>query len=247
LSLRYRVALVTGATRGIGKEIALTLGRAGIRVAVSYRTNRQAAQRVVGTLQSLGSEGLAVPTDVTDPERVKELVSKVARQFGRLDILVNNVGVFEWKTVMDSTVEEWHAMLASNLYSVFHTSKAALPVMRGQRWGRVINLGSVGAERAFGQAKISAYSAAKAGMVAFSRSLALEEARYGITVNVVNPPIMDDSELSLEEAERVADARFPAGRPPTARDVAEAVKFFASEEASFVTGQVLNVSGGWML
>jgi len=247
LSLRYRVALVTGATRGIGKEIALTLGRAGIRVAVSYRTNRQAAQRVVGTLQSLGSEGLAVPTDVTDPERVKELVSKVARQFGRLDILVNNVGVFEWKTVMDSTVEEWHAMLASNLYSVFHTSKAALPVMRGQRWGRVINLGSVGAERAFGQAKISAYSAAKAGMVAFSRSLALEEARYGITVNVVNPPIMDDSELSLEEAERVADARFPASRPPTARDVAEAVKFFASEEASFVTGQVLNVSGGWML
>ena len=138
-------------------------------------------------------------------------------------------------------------MLASNLYSVFYTSKATLPVMRGQRWGRVINLGSVGAERAFGQAKISAYSAAKAGMVAFSRSLALEEARYGITVNVVNPPIMDDSELALEEAERVADARFPAGRPPTARDVAEAVKFFASEEASFITGQVLNVSGGWML
>ncbi len=247
MSLRYRVALVTGASRGIGKEIALTLGRAGIRVAVSYRTNRQAAQRVASALQSLGSEGLAVPTDVTDPERVKDLVSKVVRQFGRLDILVNNVGGFEWKTVVESTAEEWHAMLASNLYSVFYTSKAALPVMRGQRWGRVINLGSVGAERAFGQAKISAYSAAKAGMVAFSRSLALEEARHGITVNVVNPPIIDDSELSLEEAERVADARFPAGRPPTARDVAEAVKFFASEEASFITGQVLNVSGGWML
>jgi len=247
LSLRYRVALVTGASRGIGKEIALTLGRAGIRVAVSYRTNRQAAQRVVSALQSLRSEGLAIPTDVTDPERVKELVSKVVRQFGRLDILVNNVGGFEWKTVVDSTPEEWHAMLASNLYSVFYTAKAALPVMRGQRWGRVINLGSVGSERAFGQAKISAYSAAKAGMVAFSRSLALEEARHGITVNVVNPPIIDDSELSLEEAERVADARFPVGRPPTARDVAEAVKFFTSEEASFVTGQVLNVSGGWML
>jgi len=247
LSLRYRVALVTGASRGIGKEIALTLGRAGMRVAVSYHTNRQACQRVVSTLQSLGSEGLAIPTDVTDPERVRELVSKVVRQFGRLDIVVNNVGEFKWKTVMDSTVEEWQEMLASNLYSVFHTSKAVLPIMRGQRWGRLINLGSVGAERAFGQAKISAYSAAKAGMVALSRSLALEEARYGITVNVVNPPIIDDSELSLEEAERVADARFPAGRPPTGRDVAEAVKFFASEEASFITGQVLNVSGGWML
>ena len=247
MSLRYRVALVTGASRGIGKEIALTLGRAGIRVAVSYHTSRQAAHRVVSTLQSLGSEGLAIPTDVTDPERVQELVSKVVRQFGRLDILVNNVGEFKWKTVMDSTAEEWQEMLASNLYSVFHTSKAALLIMRGQRWGRVINLGAVGAERAFGQAKISAYSAAKAGMVALSRSLALEEARHGITVNVVNPPIIDDSELSLEEAERVADARFPAGRPPTGRDVAEAVKFFASEEASFITGQVLNVSGGWML
>jgi 3-oxoacyl-[acyl-carrier protein] reductase len=247
LSLRYRVALVTGASRGIGKEIALTLGRAGIRVAVSYHTSRQAAQRVVSALQSLGSEGVAIPTDVTVPERVKDLVSKVVRQFGRLDILVNNVGEFKWKTVMDSTAEEWQDMLASNLYSVFHTSKAALHIMRGQRWGRVINLGSVGAERAFGQAKISAYSAAKAGMVALSRSLALEEARYGITVNVVNPPIIDDSDLSLEEAERVTDARFPAGRPPTGRDVAEAVKFFASEEASFITGQVLNVSGGWML
>ena len=247
MSLRYRVALVTGASRGIGKEIALTLGRVGIRVGVSYHTNRQAAERVVSMLQSLGSEGLAIPTDVTDLQRVKDLVSKVVRQFGRLDILVNNVGEFKWKTVVDSTAEEWHAMLASNLYSVFYTSKCALPVMRGQRWGRVINLGSVGAERAFGQAKISAYSAAKAGMVALSRSLALEEARHGITVNVVNPPIMDDSELSLEEAERVTDARFPAGRPATGRDVAEAVKFFASEEASFITGQVLNVSGGWML
>ncbi len=247
MSLRYRVALVTGASRGIGKEIALTLGRVGIRVAVSYHTNRQAAERVVSMLQSLGSEGLAIPTDVTDPQRVKELVSKVVRQFGRLDILVNNVGEFKWKTVEDSTAEEWQAMLASNLYSVFYTSKWALPVMRGQRWGRVINLGSVGAERAFGQAKISAYSAAKAGMVALSRSLALEEARHGITVNVVNPPIMDDSELSLQEAERVTDARFPAGRPATGRDVAEAVKFFASEEASFITGQVLNVTGGWML
>ncbi len=247
MSLKYRVALVTGASRGIGKEIALTLGRAGTRVAVSYHSNRQSAQRVVSALQSLGSEGMAIGSDVTDPERVKELVDKVVRQFGRLDILVNNVGEFKWKAVLESTVEEWHAILASNLYSVFYTSKAALPVMRGQRWGRVVNLGSVGAERAFGQAKISAYLAAKAGMVALSRSLALEEARYGITVNVVNPPIMDDTELSLEEAERVADARFPAGRPPTGRDVAEAVKFFASEEASFVTGQVLNVSGGWML
>ena len=247
MSLQNRVALVTGASRGIGKEIALTLGRDGARVAVSYRTNKMGAQKVVNALRALGTDGWAVESNVTDPARCKELVDGVARHFGRLDILVNNVGDFEWKPVFESTLEEWHAIIASNLLSVFYVSKYALPAMRRQRWGRIINLGAVGAERAFGQAKISAYSAAKAGMVAFSRSLALEEARNGITVNVVNPPIIDDKELSLEEAVRIADARFPVGRPATAQDVAEAVKFFASQEACFVTGQVLNVSGGWML
>lgn len=247
MSLENRAVLVTGAARGIGKEIALTFGRAGARVAVSYRTNKLGAERVVNELRALGAEGWALATDVTDPTRVNDLVDAIVRHFGRLDILVNNVGDFEWKPVMESTPEEWHAILASNLFSVFYTSKFALPTMRRQRWGRIINLGAVGAERAFGQAKISAYSAAKAGMVAFSRSLALEEARYGITVNVVNPSILDDTDLSVEEAERMTDARFPVGRPATAEDVAQAVKFFASEEAAFVTGQVLNVSGGWML
>jgi 3-oxoacyl-[acyl-carrier protein] reductase len=247
VALRNRVALVTGASRGIGKEIALTLGRAGLRVAVAYRTNKLGAQKVVSDLRALGAEGLTLATDVTDPGRAKELVDAVAKHFGRLDILVNNVGDFEWKPVADSSVEEWRSVIASNLYSVFYATKSALPFMRRQHWGRIINLGAVGAERAFGQAKISAYSAAKAGIVAFTRSVALEEARNGITANVVNPPVIDDKELSLEEAQRLTDARFPVGRPATGRDVGEAVKFFASEEAAFITGQVLNVSGGWML
>jgi len=238
---------VTGASRGIGKEVALTLGRAGARVAVSYRTNKIGAEKVVAALRNRGAESWAVSTDVTDPNRVKALIEGVAGHFGRLDILVNNVGDFEWKTVHESKIEEWHSILLSNLYSVFYTSKYALPAMRQRRWGRIINLGAVGAERAFGQAKISAYSAAKAGVVAFTRSLALEEARFGITVNVVNPPVLDEKELSVEEAERLVDARFPVGRPPSAQDVAEAVKFFAMERSSFITGQVLNVSGGWML
>ncbi len=247
MALRNRVALVTGAARGIGREIALILGRAGVRVAVSYRANKLGAQKLAGELRACGGDGWALPTDVTDPARVKELIESVTQHFGRLDILVNNVGDFEWKPVVESTVEEWHALLVSNLYSAFYTTKFAVPIMRRQHWGRIINLGSVGAERAFGQAKISAYSAAKAGLVAFSRSLALEEARNGITVNVVNPPVIDDKELSLEEAQRLTDARFPVGRPATGRDVAEAVRFFCSEEAAFLTGQVLNVSGGWML
>ena len=245
--LRNRVALVTGATRGIGKEIALAMGRAGMRVAVAFRTNKLGAHRVLADLRAAGTEGLALATDVTDPARVKELMEAVAKHFGRLDVLVNNVGDFEWKPVVESTVEEWSAIITSNLHSVFYTTKFVLPIMRRQHWGRIINLGAVGAERAFGQAKISAYSAAKAGIVAFTRSVALEEARNGITANVVNPPVIDEKELSLEEAQRLTDARFPVGRPATGRDISEAVKFFASEEAAFITGQVLNVSGGWML
>lgn len=247
MSLRNRVALVTGASRGIGKEIALTLGRAGVRVAISYRTNKMGAQKVADELRNMAGEGAVFPTDVTDPTRVSELVEAIVRRFGGLDILVNNVGVFEWKPLVESTLEEWHSILASNLYSVLYTTKFSVPIMRQRRWGRIINLGAVGAERAFGQAKISAYSAAKAGLVAFSRSVALEEARHGITVNVVNPPVIDEKALSLEEAEKLIDARFPVGRPATGRDIAEAVKFFASDEAAFITGQVLNVSGGWML
>jgi len=195
----------------------------------------------------VGAEGVVVATDVTDAVRVKQLIEVVVSRFGGLDILVNNVGVFEWKPVVDLTPEEWNSVVASNLFSVFYTSKYSVPVMRQKHWGRIINLGAVGAERAFGQAKIAAFSAAKAGLVAFSRSLALEEARNGITVNVVNPPVIDEKGLSLEEAEKLVDARFPVGRPATGRDIAEAVKFFASDEAAFITGQVLNVSGGWML
>ncbi|MGH9452549.1 MAG: SDR family NAD(P)-dependent oxidoreductase [Terriglobia bacterium] len=247
MSLRNRIALVTGASRGIGKEIALVLAREGARIAIGYRTNKHAAERVVGAIRALRTEALALATDVTDPARVKEVVDSVVKHYGRVDILVNNVGDFQWKTVLESSAEEWQAVVASNLFSVFYASKYVLPVMRRQRWGRIVNLGSAGAERAFGQAKISAYSAAKAGVIALSRSLALEEAKNGITVNVVNPAIIDDPDLSLEEASRVADARFPVGRPATSWDVAQAVKFFASEDSSFITGQILNVTGGWML
>lgn len=247
MSLQQRVALVTGGTRGIGKGIAMSFGREGARVAISYRVNKAAAQNTLRQLQAMGCECFAVEADATDAAQSEKLVSSVAERFGRLDVLVNNVGIFNWGTVVETTIEEWRRVLDSNLLSVFYASKAAIAPMRRQRWGRIVNLGAVGAERGFGQATISAYAAAKAALVAFSRSLALEEAKNGITVNVVNPPNIDDKELSLEEARRMRDARFPVGRPPSADDVAQAVKFLASESADYITGQVLSVSGGWMM
>src|SRR5262249_3046665 len=170
----------------------------------------------------------------------EQFVKTVTDRFGRLDILVNNVGDFRWGTLTEGSLEDWQDIFASNLMSVVFMSRAVLPHMRKGRWGRIINLGAVGAERAFGQAKISAYASgsAKAAVVALSRSLALEEAKNGITVNVVNPSSIDEKDLTLEEARRLKDARFPIGRPPTVDDVAASVAFFASEEAEYVTGQV---------
>jgi 3-oxoacyl-[acyl-carrier protein] reductase len=247
VSLRNRSVLITGGSRGIGKGIALGLGREGARVAISYRSNKTAAQNTLRHLQAGGVECFAVEADATDPKKVEFLIEKVTERFGRLDILVNNVGEFNWKLVADTSIEEWQQVLASNLLSVFYASKAALPLMRRNRWGRIINLGAVGAERAFGQATISSYAAAKAAVVSFSRSLAIEEAKHGITVNVINPSNIDEKELTIDEARRLHDSRFPIGRPPSAEDVSTAVKFFASDAADYITGQVLNVSGGWML
>jgi len=247
LTLRQRVAVVTGGSRGIGKGVALALAREGARVTIAYRKNKTAAQITLRQMQMEGAECFAVQADVTDPQQVLYMTSTVVDRFGRLDILVNNVGEFRWKLVSEGTIEEWQEIVDSNLLSVFYACRAVLPTMRKQRWGRIINMGAVGAERAFGQATISAYASAKAAVVAFSRSLAIEEAKNGITVNVVNPSNIDEKELTRAEAQRIRDARFPIGRPPTAEDVAAAVRFFASDEAEYVTGQVLNVSGGWLL
>jgi 3-oxoacyl-[acyl-carrier protein] reductase len=247
MELRNRVALVTGGSRGIGKGIALRMAKDGARVAIAYRSNKGAAQLALREMQALGADCVAVETDVSQAGRAEQLIKTVVDRYGRLDILVNNVGDFRWGTLAESSIEDWENIFNSNLMTVMQMSRAALPPMRKGRWGRIINLGAVGAERAFGQAKISAYAAAKAAVVALSRSLALEEAKNGITVNVVNPSSIDEKDLTLEEARKMRDARFPIGRPPTVEDVANSVAYFASEWAEYVTGQVMNVSGGWML
>jgi 3-oxoacyl-[acyl-carrier protein] reductase len=247
MSLQNRVALITGGTRGIGRGIALRLAQDGARIAVAYRSNKAAAQQTLLRLQSSGADCVAIETDVANASHAEQLMKAIIDRFGRLDILVNNVGDFRWGTLAESPLEDWKEIFSSNLMTVVYVSRSALAPMRKGRWGRIVNMGAVGAERSFGQAKISAYAAAKAAVVALSRSLALEEAKNGITVNVVNPSSIDQNELSLSEARRIKDARFPIGRPPTVDDVAATVSFFASEEAEYVTGQVVNVSGGWML
>ncbi len=184
-----------------------------------------------------GADCVAVETDISQPGRADQLVKTVVDRFGRLDVLVNNVGDFRWGTLAESSVEDWESIFNSNVMTVFYMCRAALPQMRKGRWGRIINMGAVGAERAFGQAKISAYAAAKAAVVAMSRSLALEEAKNGITVNVVNPSSIDEKDLTLEEARKLRDARYPIGRPPTVEDVAAAWPFLRRKKPSMLPGK----------
>lgn len=241
--LRDKVVLVTGSGRGLGSAVVRACAVRGARIVIDYRKDHRAAEALALEVSRGGAETLVCRADVTDYQQAAGLVEETLKTFGRVDVLVNAVGGFSWKPVADLEPEEWRTMMASNLDSVYHTCRVALPAMRRNHWGRIVNVGAVGAEQANGQPRVSAYSAAKSAVVAFSRSLALEEARCGITVNVVSPgPIVGDDPL----AEPLGD-RVPVGRPGSADDVVRAVLFFASPAADFVTGQVLEVAGGWRL
>src|SRR5256714_2976070 len=247
MSLRNRVGLVTAGSSGIRRGLALGLAQDGARMAIAYRSNKVAAQQALRQLQAHGADCVAVETDITDPGRCDQLIKTVVDRFGRIDVIVNNVGDFRWGALAESSLQDWEGIFTSNLLTVLYMCRAALPHMRKARWGRIINLGAVGAERAFGQAKISAYAAAKAAVVALSRSLALEEAKNGITVNVVNPSSIDENELTLEEARKNCAGRFPIVLPPNVDDVPATVSFFPYLENQDLTGHGFYVHGRWML
>lgn len=245
-SVKGRVALVTGAGRGLGAGLAQALGHAGAQVVVNYKHDAQAADSVVRAVEHAGGKALAVRADVTDWHQAGRLVERTLGAFGSLDVLVNAVGAFVWHPVAEIEPAEWRRLISSNLDSVFHMCRLAIPHMRKQHWGRIVNLGAVGAERTLAQPRVAAYSAAKAAVVAFSKALALEEARAGITVNVVAPGVMEDHKHPGEPNDHVVE-RIPVGRAGTPDELARAVLFFASPSSGFVTGQVLAVAGGWHL
>ncbi len=247
LPLRGRAALVTGGSRRMGKVLALALARAGADVAITYRTREREAKAVVHSIESVGRQARAIRADLTRPAECRRAVAAAAGAFGRLDILVNNVGEWIVKPVARTSLDEWREVLDSNLTAAFLCSQAAVPHMRRRGWGRIISLGAAGAYRAHGSARMASFYAAKAGIVAFSKALAREVGRDGITVNVVSPGVIRDPELSPTAARRRKDPDTATGRPGTGADVAAAVLFLASEEAGFITGDVLGVTGGWLL
>lgn len=236
-----RVVLVTGSGCGLGASLARAAAARGGRLVLNCRSEAARAEGLAGELARDGGQALALRADVTDHEQARGLVEGALRVFGHVDVLFNTVGSFLWKPVAEMDPKEWRVTLSSNLDSVYNMCRLVLPSMRQNRFGRIVNLGAVGAERTLGQPEVAAYSAAKAAVIAFSKALALEEARRGITVNVVCPGVFVDG----EQLPRAPSApRVPVGRSGTHEDIVRAALFFASPAADFVTGQVLAVAGG---
>lgn len=240
--LRGRVAFVTGASRGIGKAIALRLAAAGAQVAACARADH--ARAVADEIAAAGGAAQALSADVTDGGALAAAVRAALERFERIDVLVNNAGVVRDQLLMRMKPAEWDTVLATNLTAAFTCTQAVLRPMLKQRWGRVISIGSVvGQSGNPGQAN---YAASKAGLIGFSKALACEVAARGVTVNVVAPGFIEtDMTAQLGAAARDALAeRIPAGRLGRPADVAAAVCFLASDEASYITGQVVGVNGG---
>jgi 3-oxoacyl-[acyl-carrier protein] reductase len=239
-----RVALVTGASRGIGRAIARELARRGAHVGVNYRSNEAAAASCLGEIEGDGGSGELVPFDVADPEESARAIAGLAERRGRLDVLVNNAGIALDGLVLRYKEEDWQRIVAVNLGGVFHCCKAAARHMVKGRFGRIVNLTSV--VSAIGNAGQVPYAATKSGVEGFTRSLARELASRSITVNAVAPGFIDtEMTAALPEATRSAYVgAVPVGRLGTAEEVAAAVAFLCGPDAGYVTGHTLAVNGG---
>jgi len=238
-----RVALVTGASRGIGRAILHTLARQGVTV-MGTATREQGAVEIDTALAAAGLKGEGLALDVTDPGQIERTIEYILGRHGRIDILVNNAGITRDSLLMRMNDEEWATIIETNLTSVFRLSRAVLKPMMKARYGRIISIASV--VGVSGNAGQTNYAAAKAGMIGFSKSLAQEVGSRGITVNCVAPGFVDtDMTRALPEAQRQKLLeRIPLGRLGSPEDIAHAVAFLASERAGYITGATLHVNGG---
>ncbi len=247
--LKGRIALVTGASRGLGAATAILLGRRGARVAASARTVAD-LEEVVAKIEKEGGRGLAVPCDVMDPEQVERTVARVVDEWGRLDILVNNAGMGgQGKPLEEVSIEEWDRLMTLNLKSAFLCIRAVAPIMKKQGYGRIINMSSV-AGRSHSELTGPVYGSAKAGMLGLTRYMAAQLGPYAITVNAVTPSIVMTErvrarfEAHSEEGRKKYLMNIPLGRLAEPEEIASVVAFLASDDASYVTGVSLDVNGG---
>ncbi|MBV9268713.1 MAG: 3-oxoacyl-ACP reductase FabG [Acidobacteriaceae bacterium] len=242
-TLLGKVALVTGASRGIGHAIALELARRGADIAINYRTSQTDAEELGQQIAGLGRRYLLVQGHIGEPYEAREIVRRVLEEWGHIDILVNNAGITRDHSIRKLTDEEWHEVMKVNLDGTFYTTSAAIPKMIEQKYGRIINISSFSAEGGIiGQAN---YAASKGGMMAFTKVIALELAKYNVTANCVAPGFTATdmfSKVSPEIQDQIK-SKIPMGRFATPEEIAKAAAFLAAD-ADYITGETINVNGG---
>ena len=238
--MTQKTALVTGSATGIGRGIALALAGEGYDIAVHYRRSAAEAEATRAEAEALGARVIALRADVTDRAAAAALVLDAHDQLGGLSVLVNNVGNYVYKPFDELTLDEWDDVLATNLDATFATCHAAVPLMRAAGSGRIVNIGYAGAQSLVARPNLVPYAIAKTGVVLLTKAIARAEAGNGITANVVAPGVIENSKTKPLQ-------KIPAGREGRIEEVAAAVVYFASPEAEYVTGQVIEVAGGWNL
>jgi 3-oxoacyl-[acyl-carrier protein] reductase len=246
MSLSGRVALVTGASQGIGRASALRLAKEGAAVAVAAR-NLEKLEELVTEISAAGGRAVPFPLDVRDEQQIQAAVKAVIAQLGKIDILVNNAGITRDQLVMRMKRGDWDAVLETNLSSAYLLIQQAIPSMLKQRWGRIINITSVFGQ--MGQAGQANYSASKAGLIGLTMAIAREIGSRSITCNAIAPGFIETAMTAVltDEFKQSAVKQIPLGRVGTPEDVANAVGFLASDQASYITGHVLSVNGGMLM
>ncbi|MGC2447532.1 MAG: 3-oxoacyl-[acyl-carrier-protein] reductase [Candidatus Sulfotelmatobacter sp.] len=246
MSLSGRIALITGASQGIGRTCALRLAKEGASVAVAAR-NQEKLNELVNEITAAGGKAAAFPLDVADEEQVKSTVKAAIAQFGKIDVLVNNAGITRDQLVMRMKRADWDAVLQTNLTSAYLCIQQVIPSMLKQRWGRIINVTSVFGQ--MGQAGQANYSASKAGLIGLTMAIAREVGSRNITCNAIAPGFIETAmtEVLSDEFKQGAVKQIPLGRVGTTADIAGAVAFLASDDAAYITGHVLSVNGGMLM
>lgn len=239
-----RVALITGGARGIGRAIALSLAGQGWSVAICYRASHQPAQETMAAIADLGARAMANQCDVSRPKAAARFAAKVEREWGRVDALINAAGPYHRIGLLEQTVEGWLEMFDNNLHPVFYLSRAVAPGMKARGWGRIVNFSMATADQMVAQPQLTAHYIAKTGVLVLTRSLARLLAASGITVNAISPGFVNSG--SAPESELAAMVKnIPAGYVGTVTDVVGVVNFLLSDQARYVTGANIHLSGGW--
>lgn len=239
-----KVALITGGARGIGRAVALDLAERGWSVAICYRTSSKEASEVVEAVKKKGSQGWANQCDVSDPKAAETLVQQVEHKWGRIDALINCAGPYHRVGLLQETVEGWHSMFDNNLHPVFYLSRAIAPGMIERKWGRIVCFSMANADQLVAQPQLTAHYISKVGLLVLVRSLARVMAPHGVTVNAISPGFIDSGSAPKEELAAMVK-RIPAGYAGTLGDVVSAVRFLLSEEARYMNGANLHLSGAW--